>query len=185
MTTAPSAVTFGSFTISRLMKASPARVFAAWATPEGKQAWFTAPSSEWQQVERRFDFRVGGNDVLTGKWKSGVVTHFSSTYRDIIPGQRIVFVYDMLVDGKKISVSMVTIEFRAEGEGTRMVMNEQDVFLDGYADHGAREHGTTAQIDLLEKTLESDDQAYLAEAVSLASSACRSNAVPVREPSAK
>lgn len=152
--TASSAATFGSFTISRLFKASPARVFAAWATPEGKQAWFTAPNNEWEQVDRQFDFRVGGNDVLIGKWKYGVVTHFSSTYRDIVPDRRIVFVYDMLVDGKKISVSMVTVEISPEGEGARMVMSEQDVFLDGYVDNGSREHGTTAQMGMLEQSLQ-------------------------------
>ena len=83
-----------------------------------------------------------------------MVTHFSSTYRDIVPDRRIVFVYDMLVDGKKISVSMVTVEISPEGEGARMVMSEQDVFLDGYVDNGSREHGTTAQMGMLEQSLQ-------------------------------
>lgn len=154
MTTATTTpATFGSFTISRLLKASPERVWAAWATPEGRAAWFVAPSGDWEQVERAFDFCVGGRDVLIGKWKSGQVTHFDSVYRDIVPHQRIVYVYDMRLNDKKISVSVATIEIRPEDGGTRMVVTEQGVFLDGYEDNGSREKGTALLMDMLEKSL--------------------------------
>jgi uncharacterized protein YndB with AHSA1/START domain len=150
-TAAPS---FGSFTISRLLKASPERVFAAWTTPEGKQAWFVAPNAEWKEVERRFDFRVGGTEILAGRWASGLVTRFDCTYRDIVPKQRVVYVYDMWLDERKISVSLATIDIRAEGDGTRMVVTEQGAFLDGYEDQGSRERGTNALMDQLQKSLE-------------------------------
>jgi hypothetical protein len=48
---------------------------------------------------------------------------------------------------------MTTIEFRAEGAGTRMVVNEHGAYLDGYDDAGARERGITAQMDELVATL--------------------------------
>lgn len=148
------AASFGSFTISRLLKASPERVFAAWTTPEGKQAWFVAPSPDWRAVERTFDFRVGGNEVLAGKWASGLVTRFDCTYRDIVPNERVVYVYDMWMDDRKISVSLATIEIRAEGDGTRMVVTEQGAFLDGYVDEGSRERGTSLLMDQLEQSLQ-------------------------------
>ncbi len=150
----PSAASFGSFTISRLLKASPARVFDAWTTPEGKQAWFVAPNAQWKEIERKFDFRVGGNEIVAGRWASGMVTRFDCYYRDIVPGQRVVYVYDMWLDERKISVSLATIEIRAEGDGTRMVVTEQGCFLGGYEDQGSREHGTNALMDQLQQSVE-------------------------------
>ncbi len=51
-------VTHDTFVIERVYDAPPARVFAAWATSEGKASWFVGPEG-WTQVERVFDFRVG------------------------------------------------------------------------------------------------------------------------------
>ena len=145
-----SATSFGIFTIKRLLKASPERVYAAWSTAEGKMRWFKAPAGEWEQVERKFDFRVGGREHLVGRWQNGMISEFDCTYRDIVPNRRIVYVYDLTVSGKKISVSLATIDFSPEGEGTRMVLTEQGAFLDGYEDAGAREKGTNALMDALE-----------------------------------
>ena len=153
-TDTPTPASFGNFTISRLLQASPARVFAAWATQEGKQRWFKALSGEWEQIERRVDFRIGGQERLAGKWKNGMVTDFTATYHDIVPNERVIYAYDLLVDGKKISVSLATVEIRAEGNATRMTVTEQGAFLDGYEDKGSRERGTTAQMDALAASLE-------------------------------
>jgi len=153
-TAARPAVTFGSFTINRVLKASPEQVYAAWSTEEGKKRWFKAPKEGWEQLERKFDFRIGGHERLVGKWRSGMVTDFDCLYRDIVPNERIVYVYDMALDGKKISVSLATIEIRPERVGTRMTMTEHGAYLDGYEDAGSRERGTNAQMDELEATLQ-------------------------------
>ena len=59
---------------------------------------------------------VGAFELVRGRlsilgqrldFNSGTVTEFDSTYRDIVPNQRIVYVYDMTLDGKKISVERV------------------------------------------------------------------------------
>jgi uncharacterized protein YndB with AHSA1/START domain len=68
-------VAHGVFTIERTYPSvSPRRVFEAFATEAGKDAWFSGPNEAWDIVERRFDFRVGGHERLKGKWKSGMVT---------------------------------------------------------------------------------------------------------------
>ena len=67
--------------------------------------------------------------------------------------RRIVYSYTMHVDGRRISVSLATIEFRRSGEGTRLVLTEQGAFLDGYDDAGSREKGTRALMDKLEASL--------------------------------
>ena len=142
----------GSFTIERVFDAPLKLVFGAWATPEGKARWFVGPKG-WQQVERRLDFRVGGHEHLSGRFESGVVTRFDATYRDIVPDQRIIYVYDMRLTDRHISVSLATITFAPVGDRTRLVVTEQGVFLDGYEDGGSREKGTGGLLDQLAASL--------------------------------
>lgn len=146
-------VTHGMFCLERRYEAAPARVFAAFATEEGKQRWFSGANDAWDPVHREFDFRVGGKEALEGKWKVGRVTRFDATYYDIRDGERIVYVYEMTVDGTKISTSLATIEFEADGTGTRLKITEQGAFLDGYDDAGSRETGTVALLERLRESL--------------------------------
>jgi len=148
-------VAHGVFTIERsYASVTPQRVFDAFASIEGKNGWFTAPSDRWDVIERTLDFRVGGRERLSGRWKSGMVTEFDATYFDIVPGERIVYTYEMRVDGRKISVSLATFEFKPSGAGARLVMTEQGAFLDGYDDNGSRERGSREIVDKLSAYLE-------------------------------
>lgn len=146
-------VTHGMFCLERSYDASPARVYAAFATEEGKQRWFSGANDAWDLVDRQFDFRVGGREALEGKWKIGRVTRFEATYYDIKERERIVYVYEMTLDGTKISTSLATIEFEAEGSGTRLKVTEQGAFLDGYDDAGSREQGTVTLLERLREGL--------------------------------
>src|SRR5437868_953112 len=108
----------GSFTIERKLDAPPALVYSAFATENGKQAWFSGPNEQWSLEERSFDFRVGGRETLSGKWKSGMISRFDAQYHDIVPDERIIYSYTMHVNGNKILVSLATIEFKRAGTGT-------------------------------------------------------------------
>ena len=141
----------GSFVIERTYPASPARVFKAFADEEAKARWF-APGFE--KLEKAFDFRVGGHEVVVGKHPSGLVSAFYCTYQDIVPNERIVYAYRMSLDGVPISISLATIEIKPQGEGTHLTVTEYGVFIDGYEDKGSREHGTGWLMDLLGKSLE-------------------------------
>ena len=149
--TEPSA-THASFTFERRYDASPARVFAAWSTQESKATWFAGPN-EWRPIERVFEFRVGGEEVLKGEFPDGKITDFRSRYFDIVPDRRIVYAYGMHIGGVRISVSLATVEFHPDGAGTRLVVTEQGAFLDGYDDAGSREHGTRWLLDNLAAAL--------------------------------
>src|SRR5437763_5423274 len=98
----------GNFRIERRFDAPPALVYSAFATEKGKQAWFSGPSDAWSLEDRAFDFRIGGSETLSGKWKSGRITRFDAHYHDLVPDERIIYSYTMHVDGKKISVSLAT-----------------------------------------------------------------------------
>jgi uncharacterized protein YndB with AHSA1/START domain len=155
-TTTEHSVAHGVFTMERTYpNVTPQRVYEAFATEAGKDAWFSGPNDAWEIVERVFDFRVGGRERLKGRWKSGMVTEFDATFFDIVPGARIVYAYEMHLDGRKISVSLATFEFKAVGAGAKLTMTEQGAFLDGYDDNGSRERGSRELIDKLSAWLES------------------------------
>ena len=142
-----------SFVIERVFEASPAQVFAAWATAEGKARWFGGSAGKWRELERAFDFRVGGRERLKGAWDNGTVSDFEAHYRDIVPERRIVYTYDMHLDDKRISVSLSTVELAPADKGTKLIYTEQAVFLDGYDDAGSRERGTRELLNKLEAVL--------------------------------
>jgi len=100
---------------------------------------------------------VGGRDRLVGKFLDGSESRFESLYFDVVPEKRLVYAYDMYWQGKKISVSLASVEFVLAGQGTKLVLNEQHAFLDGYEDGGSRERGTRVLMDNLELALEGGD----------------------------
>ncbi len=142
-----------NFTIERIYDAAPARVFAAFASKEAKQTW-CACDDEWETIEFELDFRVGGREINRNGPKGGTVHVFNGIYQDIVPNERIIIGFDMHLDARKISVSLITIEFKPAGKGTRLLFTEQGVFLDGYDDIAGREHGTGIGLDNLEKYLQ-------------------------------
>jgi uncharacterized protein YndB with AHSA1/START domain len=138
--------THGSFTIERTYPAAPSRVFAAFASLEAKARWFGAPDDPGD--DRELDFRIGGHERLASK--HGDTTHtYDAVYYDIVPGERIVTAYEMYANDDRISVSVATVELTPAGSGTRLVLTEQGVFLDGLDKNEYREHGTNALLDKL------------------------------------
>ena len=102
------------------------------------------------------DFRVGGLETSVGGPPGGPVSSFRGIYQDIVPDQRIVYSYDMDLDGDRISVSLTTIEFKPEGAGTHLVFTEQGAYLDGWDKPDGREQGTRDLLDNLERYLDSN-----------------------------
>ncbi len=100
----------GSFTIHRTYDAPVPMVFNAWADSEAKTRWFATPV-ECTDIIREHNFCVGGRDRYKATWPGGRVSDFQCEYRDIVPNQRIIYVYDMHIDGTKISVSLATVQF--------------------------------------------------------------------------
>lgn len=142
-------VTNATFTIERVLNAPPARVFATYTSVEAKGRWFKAPT-EVETLNRDFDFRVGGRERFHARWPDGRVTDFQALYRDIVENERIILVYDMFHNDEKLSVSLMTLEFRAEGERTRLIHTEQGSYLVGGREAvEGREHGTAWGIDNL------------------------------------
>ncbi len=156
----------GFFVIERLIEAPPSRVYAAFATTEGKARWFGPPHPDGKVLKRESDFRVGGRDRLLCEWAAGshpktptgVTTDFRAEYWDIVPQQRIVYVYEMYLGERKISVSLAMVELRPQKGSTRLIITEQGVFLNGYRDENSREQGVNDLVDRLVSSLSAADQ---------------------------
>src|SRR4051812_12690631 len=90
-----------TFTIERTFNASPDRVFQALANAEQKAKWFAGPPG-WKPVESTFDFRVGGQERMSGIHAGGMSSTFDARYHDIVPNKRVVYSYEMIVNGVRI-----------------------------------------------------------------------------------
>jgi uncharacterized protein YndB with AHSA1/START domain len=146
-------VVHATFHLQRTYDASVVRVWRALTDEAAKQKWFGGPPGRWELLEHRMDVRAGGNERLKGRWEGGVVSTFEATYHDVIPNERLVYSYEMHLNEKKISVSLATMELKAETGKTTLIVTEQGAFLDGYDDAGSRERGTGHLLDALGRSL--------------------------------
>jgi uncharacterized protein YndB with AHSA1/START domain len=151
--------THGSFIIERRYNVPAERVFAAWADPKAKRAWF-AEGEGWDIRSYELDFREGGTEkstfhVIGGNNPFPPETTFGNHtfFNEIIPNERIIFTYSMDRDGVRFSVSLASVEFSAAGKGTRLVLTEHAAFFDGADGIQMRERGWQELLGKLGKFL--------------------------------
>ena len=143
-----SSVVHDSFSLERTYPVAPEKVFAAWTTIEAKKQWFGNEEGLETVGEQMLDFQVGGRERFAAK-AEGKLFEYAATYCDIVENERIVWTYDMLMDGQRISVSLSTVEMAGTPGGTRLVMTEQGAFLDGLDTNDQRREGTEQFLDAL------------------------------------
>ncbi|WP_210254843.1 SRPBCC family protein [Methylocapsa sp. S129] len=146
-------IVHATFHLERTYDAPVARVWRALTDESAKQKWFGGTPGRWELLERHMDVRVGGTERLKGRWEGGVVSTFDALYYDVIPNERLVYSYEMHMGDKKISVSLATMQLKAKGAKTVLMVAEQGAFLDGYDDAGSHEHGTGYLLDALGASL--------------------------------
>jgi uncharacterized protein YndB with AHSA1/START domain len=142
----------GSFTIDRVYDTSPARVFKAFADPKSKARWFVGEGG-WQEIKRELDFRPGGQEVVHGKFPNGSESRFVARYHEIVPNERLVYVYDMHANCGFMSVSLATIELTPQGGKTALRFTEQAVFVDGQDGNESRRQGTAYLLEQIAANL--------------------------------
>lgn len=137
MDTAVSGVRHHTFTVTREFDAAPETVFRVFAEDGLRRVWFKLPG---QNAQYSFDFRVGG-----AEWARADFTPLEgepervenrSHWIDIVPGRRVVQVYEACVNDVRMWTSLVTVELYRQPEGgTLLDWTEQVAFLN-YRDDG-------------------------------------------------
>jgi uncharacterized protein YndB with AHSA1/START domain len=136
-----------SFTLERDFAASPMSVFEAWADPEVKRRWSDCHPEHTAAYS--LDFRPLGHEHHRVVYPTGAIQVIDKVFFDIVPGERILFAYDIVLDARRLSVSMVTVEFKPGPAGARMTLHEQLAYLDGHEDLAERIRGTEEGLDRL------------------------------------
>jgi uncharacterized protein YndB with AHSA1/START domain len=138
----------GFFTLTFELAAPVERVFAAFSDLTERRRWFRIPGNSPDE-HYELDFRLGGHELARGTVEAaGVTEHIEvrAQFLDIVDQQRIVYVQELVLDGHRRSVSLVTVELRPDGSGTQLIYTEQYVFLlltgDGSDDVAERKGGT-------------------------------------------
>jgi uncharacterized protein YndB with AHSA1/START domain len=150
-------VTHSTFTIERSYPRTPERVFAAFADPAKKRRWF-AEGEGFVVEDFSMDFRVGGFErarFRTGEGTpiAGSVISNETRFMDIIPQRRIVLAYAMAMGDRPFSASLVTFEFVADGDTTKLKFTEQAAFFEGADGPAMREQGWRQLLEALGKEL--------------------------------
>jgi uncharacterized protein YndB with AHSA1/START domain len=136
-------VTHSTFTLERRYPASVERVFEAWANPEARRRWMA------QGAEHSQDFVVGGLETVKGFDGQGRPLTYEARYAEIVTNERILTTSTLHTGDQLSTVSVTSVEFRAEDAGTLLVLTEHGVYLAGQEQPEWREHGTAQQLDTL------------------------------------
>jgi uncharacterized protein YndB with AHSA1/START domain len=137
-----------TFVLEREYPVPVAAVWHALSDSDARNQWFGG-GSEFTEVEKSHDFRVGGQAVEDGEWHGGPRSRYVGTYTDIVEERRIVSSYDMWLDDRHISTSSCTMALEPTAYGTRLTYTEQGVHLDGLDSPAQREEGTAGLLDQL------------------------------------
>lgn len=138
--------------IDRRFDAAPARVFAAWADPEARARWDYSGIG-WEAEAGPSAFHVGATKTSWFGPPGEPRYEEQSWYVDIVDGERIVMAYTVSRGGVRLTASLFSAEFSAEGAGTRLHLVEQGAFLDGGDTSKDRERGWGEALDKLDAEL--------------------------------
>ncbi|HYF09180.1 MAG TPA: SRPBCC domain-containing protein [Acetobacteraceae bacterium] len=141
-----------ALSLTRVIQAPPALVFAAWTRPEMLARWWGPHHTRVETAE--VDARPGGRFRTVLVEEGGVRHEVSGTYAEVVPGERLVFSWAWSATPDR--VSRVTVTFRAAGEVTEVTL-VHDRFAD--ADTAARHRrGWTESLERLAALAEGEAQ---------------------------
>ena len=136
-----------SLTIKRRLKASPAKVFAAWTDPEKMKGWMGP--GETKTVRAENDPRTGGRYLIMMRSSDGSPHDVGGVYREVVPNEKLVFTWAWQSTPER--ESLVTILLKPDGDGTLLTLTHEQ-----FADEATRDghnSGWNGALDKLERFL--------------------------------
>ncbi|MCG8689714.1 MAG: SRPBCC domain-containing protein [Minwuiales bacterium] len=106
--------------LTRLLPASPERVFDAWTDPESVAVWMCAGTTIGATAD--LDVRVGGRFTVVMRGTENDHVH-SGEYREIRRPDRLVFTWTS--SGTEGKETLVSIDFVARGQGTELRLTQE------------------------------------------------------------
>lgn len=133
-----------SLTIKRRLKAPPAKVFAAWTSPDLLMRWFGPDGIE--NVSADCDARVGGAFRIAMRAADGETHEVSGVYQEVAPPEKLVFSWAWRSTPER--QSLVTVLIKGDGDGALLTLIHER-----FADDDARDRhsqGWSGSLDKLE-----------------------------------
>ena len=128
----------------RAYPVAPEKVWRAWTDPQALKKWWGPTPGEPVAVAE-LDVRVGGRFRIVFGGAKGTDHEAQGTYKEVVPNRKLVFTWTW-PNTTPDRESLVTIVFRATGNGTELDFSHEQFF-----DEKARDDHKRGWTGLLEK----------------------------------
>jgi len=137
----------------REISAPPQAVFVAIKDPVARAQW-GAPSDTAVVIYDQAEFREGGQDRFRCGSRGNPNIHGVTHYLDIVPDRRVVSSETVVVDGKRLCVSLTTLELTPDGDKTKLKSTTQLASFIGEDMVRGHTTGANASLDSLVRYLQ-------------------------------
>lgn len=137
----------------RVVNAAPEKVFIAWTDSEAREKWEPTPEGMEMNYDG-YDFRTGGHEKSRMTKDGVVLAEFDTWYVVIAENSRVVSSVRVAAGGSALSCSQNTVDFRQEGNKTRLICHEQVAWLDGNNRRSDHEGGWATLLERLAEVVE-------------------------------
>jgi uncharacterized protein YndB with AHSA1/START domain len=142
-------VSEGSVDLTKMFDVPVDKVFAAWADQNAQLAW-SDPGEGWSMTFDAFSFAIGETDSCRFGPDGGPEYINENRYLAIESCKRIVYWTSLMTGGRIIFAGTVAATFEAIGEGTRMRLIENGLYLDGLDDAEGHRSGWQSMLGALD-----------------------------------
>lgn len=115
-----------SLRIARRYPVAPEKVWRAWTDPRALRRWW-GPGPHDRVSLAELDVRVGGRFRIVFGGPQGTEHECAGIYREVVPNRKLVFTWSW-PNSTPERVSVVTLVFKAAGEGTELDFRHEQFF---------------------------------------------------------
>lgn len=138
-----------SLVLTRRYSVAQEKVWRAWTDPQALKAWFKPGPQGYDVLIAEADARVGGRYRIAVRAPDGQEHEVSGVYREVVPNRKLIFTWAWKSTPER--QSLVTLTFRAAGNGTELELRHEK-FFDAEA-RDRHEHGWKGCLATLERYL--------------------------------